>query len=117
MAQGEIEAKLRSAISKILTRNCADLSSLMKVAPPLSIGQKLVAAGIVANDAFRDIEDLNPSKFASRLLSLAEPVLKYDSNKFHEFLAILFSSEPCVKVALKMCKEMKAGERAMACCP
>ena len=115
MAQGEIEAKLQRAINKVLTRNCADVSSLMEVASPLSIGQKLVAAFIVAEDAFRRMQQLDPPEFASRLFFCAKPVLERDSNKFHEFLSILFSYEPCVKLASKMCEEMKDGERAMLC--
>ena len=116
MAQSEIETKLQRAISKVLTNNCADLSSFMEVAPPMSIGQKLVAAGIVARDAFRGIQHVDPRTFASRLYFFAEPVLEYDSNKFHKFLSILFSSEPCVKIASRMCEEMKEGERAMPYC-
>ena len=115
MAQGETEGKLRRAISKILTRNCADLSSLMEAASLLSVGHKLIAAGIVADGAFRSIQHLDPPEFASRLFFSVKTVLELDSNKFRKFLSILFSYEPCVKVVSKMCEEMKEGEPAIPC--
>ena len=105
----------RAVIKKVLTNNCADLTRLMEVASPLSIGQKLVSAGIVTEDAFRDIQHLDPPNFASRLFFCAKPVLERDSNKFHKFLSILFSYEPCVKVASMMCEEMKEGKVALPC--
>ena len=112
MAQNKTEAKLQKATGKVLTNNCADLSSLMEVVSPPSVGQKLVAAGIVATDAFRNLQHLDPPTLASRLFFCIEPVLKLDSNKFHKFLSILLSYEPCVKVVSKMCEELKEGELA-----
>ena len=111
MSEAEIEEKLRRAINRVLTRNYDNLPSHIAAANPRSVGKKLVADGVVAADAFNSIEHLdNRDLLASRLFNHAKPVMEYDSAKFRKFLEILFDFEPCVKVATKICQEMRKGQ-------
>ena len=118
MAQNEVAAKeqqLKAIIREVLRKNGTDLTSLMEVAPPLSIGEKLVAAGIVSGVALRNIQHRPSPEFASQLFFSTKTVLEVDNSKFYEYLSILFSYEPCVKLASKMCEEMQESKPALLC--
>ena len=118
MAQNEAAAKeqqLKAIIKEVLRKNGPDLTGLMEVAPPLSIGKKLVAAGIVTEDAFRDMQHRSSPEFASQLFFSTKTALEVDISKFYEFLSILFTYTTCVKLASKMCEELKESKRALLC--
>ena len=118
MAQNESAAKeqqLKAIFKAVLRKNELDLTDFMEVAPPLAIGRKLVAAGIVTEYALRDMQQRSSPEFASQLFSSTKTALEVDVSKFYDFLSILFSYEPCVKLASKMCEELKESKRALPC--
>lgn len=97
------------AIRSVLTTNFDKLCTRVKLADPLSFGEKLVAKLIVGSQKLESIKHYEGPRFASELVLAAKPMLEYDTDKFESFLLLLLEDVTCRQLGEKMCKDMVKG--------